>query len=277
MSTVCYVAAQDTGQTWEENYQNQLYLDESKNNSIIVSNNDVTLSIGGFEFNIGESKSPLNLGVDAYPKSKSNISFAGINTVSYNHQALMEMGLCQIVNTDYGAYSAEDGDFLDLNNGKSIHVGINFLHFSTLLNKSRTISMTIGLGLSIENYVFSDHLTLSYSEGMMRPVAIDPSYKKSKLVATYLHMPVIFAWNIRKGLFLAAGINLDLNMGAHTKIKFPKEKARNCHLNPFNAGVTARLGFRRVYVYANYSLMEMFKKDQGPKAHRMSAGIGLWF
>ncbi len=166
---------------------------------------------------------------------------------------------------------------MDLNNGKSIHVAFNFVTFNTLLTKSRTLGLSIGLGLSVENYVFSNDLTIKYADGMMRPEPIDASYKKSKLVATYLHVPVLLDWNIRRGLFLTAGLNFDLNIGGHTKIKFPKEKYRNCHLNPFNVGATVRLGFQRLYVYGNYSFMEMFKQDQGPKAHRMSVGLGLWF
>ena len=243
-----------------------------------ASGHTATLSVGGLELIFGEQDPALTLGV--YPhnnESNTKISFAGFNGVSYNHLSLMEFGLCQIVGTDYGAYAAEDRGFMDLNNGKSIHVAFNFVTFNTLLTKSRTLGLSIGLGLSVENYVFSNDLTIKYADGMMRPEPIDASYKKSKLVATYLHVPVLLDWNIKKGLFLSAGFNFDLNIGGHTKIKFPKEKYRNCHLNPFNVGATVRLGFQRLYVYGNYSFMEMFKQDQGPKAHRMSVGLGLWF
>lgn len=256
----------------------KIYLNEQQQSFLSASGDTATLSVGGLELTFGEQQPALTLGAySTKSKSRTNISFAGINGVSYNHLSLMEFGFCQIVNTDYGAYAAEERDFMNLNNGKSIHVAFNFVTFNTTLNKSRTLGLSIGLGLSVENYVFSDDLTIKYSEGMIRPEPIDASYKKSKLVATYLHMPVLLDWNIKKGLFLSAGLNFDLNIGGHTKIKFPKEKYRNCHLNPFNVGATVRFGFRRLYVYGNYSLMEMFKQDQGPKAHRMSVGVGLWF
>lgn len=256
----------------------KIYLDEQQQSFLSASGDTATLSVGGLELTFGEQQPALTLGTySTKNESRAKVSFAGINGVSYNHLSLMEFGFCQIVNTDYGAYAAEERDFMNLNNGKSIHVAFNFVTFNTTLNKSRTLGLSIGLGLSVENYVFSDDLTIKYSEGMMRPEPIDASYKKSKLVATYLHMPVLLDWNIKKGLFLSAGLNFDLNIGGHTKIKFPKEKYRNCHLNPFNVGATVRFGFRRLYVYGNYSLMEMFKQDQGPKAHRMSVGVGLWF
>ncbi len=271
VAIVASAAAQQTDNS-------KIYLNEQQQTSLSASGHTATLSVGGLELIFGEQDPALTLGV--YPhnnESNTKISFAGFNGVSYNHLSLMEFGLCQIVGTDYGAYAAEDRGFMDLNNGKSIHVAFNFVTFNTLLTKSRTLGLSIGLGLSVENYVFSNDLTIKYADGMMRPEPIDASYKKSKLVATYLHVPVLLDWNIKKGLFLSAGFNFDLNIGGHTKIKFPKEKYRNCHLNPFNVGATVRLGFQRLYVYGNYSFMEMFKQDQGPKAHRMSVGLGLWF
>lgn len=271
VATVASASAQQTDNS-------KIYLNEQQQTSLSASGHTATLSVGGLELIFGEQDPALTLGV--YPhnnESNTKISFAGFNGVSYNHLSLMEFGFCQIVGTDYGAYAAEDRGFMDLNNGKSIHVAFNFVTFNTLLTKSRTLGLSIGLGLSVENYVFSNDLTIKYADGMMRPEPIDSSYKKSKLVATYLHVPVLLDWNIRRGLFLSAGLNFDLNIGGHTKIKFPKEKYRNCHLNPFNVGATVRLGFQRLYVYGNYSFMEMFKQDQGPKAHRMSVGLGLWF
>ena len=271
VATVASASAQQTDNS-------KIYLNEQQQTSLSASGHTATLSVGGLELIFGEQDPALTLGV--YPhnnESNTKISFAGFNGVSYNHLSLMEFGFCQIVGTDYGAYAAEDRGFMDLNNGKSIHVAFNFVTFNTLLTKSRTLGLSIGLGLSVENYVFSNDLTIKYADGMMRPEPIDASYKKSKLVATYLHVPVLLDWNIRRGLFLSAGLNFDLNIGGHTKIKFPKEKYRNCHLNPFNVGATVRLGFQRLYVYGNYSFMEMFKQDQGPNALRMSVGLGLWF
>ena len=271
VAIVASAAAQQTDNS-------KIYLNEQQQTSLSASGHTATLSVGGLELIFGEQEPALTLGVYSHKnESNTKISFAGFNGVSYNHLSLMEFGFCQIVGTDYGAYAAEDRGFMDLNNGKSIHVAFNFVTFNTLLTKSRTLGLSIGLGLSVENYVFSNDLTIKYADGMMRPEPIDASYKKSKLVATYLHVPVLLDWNIRRGLFLSAGLNFDLNIGGHTKIKFPKEKYRNCHLNPFNAGATVRLGFQRLYVYGNYSFMEMFKQDQGPKAHRMSVGLGLWF
>lgn len=271
VAIVASAAAQQTDNS-------KIYLNEQQQTSLSASGHTATLSVGGLELIFGEQDPALTLGVYSHKnESNTKISFAGFNGVSYNHLSLMEFGFCQIVGTDYGAYAAEDRGFMDLNNGKSIHVAFNFVTFNTLLTKSRTLGLSIGLGLSVENYVFSNDLTIKYADGMMRPEPIDASYKKSKLVATYLHVPVLLDWNIRRGLFLSAGLNFDLNIGGHTKIKFPKEKYRNCHLNPFNVGATVRLGFQRLYVYGNYSFMEMFKQDQGPKAHRMSVGLGLWF
>ena len=260
VATVASASAQQTDNS-------KIYLNEQQQTSLSASGHTATLSVGGLELIFGEQDPALTLGV--YPhnnESNTKISFAGFNGVSYNHLSLMEFGFCQIVGTDYGAYAAEDRGFMDLNNGKSIHVAFNFVTFNTLLTKSRTLGLSIGLGLSVENYVFSNDLTIKYADGMMRPEPIDASYKKSKLVATYLHVPVLLDWNIRRGLFLSAGLNFDLNIGGHTKIKFPKEKYRNCHLNPFNVGATVRLGFQRLYVYGNYSFMEMFKPGSRPQS-----------
>jgi hypothetical protein len=55
-----------------------------------------------------------------------------------------------------------------------------------------------------------------------------------------------------------------------------KEKARgDYHLNPLRWGVTARVGYRALKLYANYYMMPLFKEDMGPELYPFSIGLVL--
>ena len=119
---------------------------------------------------------------------------------------------------------------------------------------------------------------MEYREGMMRPLAIDANLKKSKMVASYFHVPLTLDWNIKEGFFISAGVNLDILMGSHLKYKFPKTKIKDeITLNPVQVGFTARIGWKRIYVFTNYAFNEAFKAGTGPKANRFSVGMGIGF
>ena len=113
----------------------------------------------------------------------------------------------------------------------------------------------------------------------MRPIELSSTVTKSKLMARYLHMPALLNYTYKNKFFIAAGVNLDVLIGTRLKQKNPKVvyKSETVTLNPIQLGYTVHIGTEKLYGFINYSPMEMFKSDTGPRGNRTSAGIGFAF
>ena len=119
---------------------------------------------------------------------------------------------------------------------------------------------------------------MQYADGMMRPVKLEGDIKKSQLGVDYIHMPFLINWNFSKKFFVAAGANLDIVMNNFLRYRKPITTIeRTVTVNPVQIGATARIGYGKLYGFVNYSFLEMFKSGTGPKANRLSAGVGLFF
>ena len=85
-------------------------------------------------------------------------------------------------------------------------------------------------------------------------------------------------WNIDRNFSISAGVNFDILVNSQLKYKFPKTTIDGVvRLTPIQLGATARIGWKRLYGYVNYSFIDMFRAGTGPKAKRLSAGVGFWF
>jgi hypothetical protein len=130
----------------------------------------------------------------------------------------------------------------------------------------------------MENYTFANKVSLKYENGLFDVIQLDESIKKSKININYIHIPLLFDWNIRKGFFISAGGVLDILMGSKLSYKKPKTTVESrLPLNPVQVGVTARIGWNRLYAFANYSPLNMYRKSTEISANRMSVGVGLFF
>ena len=79
-------------------------------------------------------------------------------------------------------------------------------------------------------------------------------------------------------LYLAGGVIGGINLGAHTKYKYNKDKEKyrsNFNLSPFKYELTGRIGFGDFCVFANYSLSPLFKDGKGPELYPLMIGISF--
>lgn len=269
-----------------------IYANDEGNSRITTRDGRLSFSFNGIHFGVngGEQRDSSDLNpatrpimIGPYreePSGDMRVRFglAGICAPSFNHFALIELGSNLLVNTDFAGYTSEEADALMFGNYKSVNCNINLLTFNAPLNRSRSLVASMAFGFALENYTFANPATMELRDGMMRPVMLDASIKKSKLRASYVHIPVVLDWNIRRGFFLSAGFNFDILMSSALKYKLPKTKIRReTGLAPIQAGITARIGWQRLYAYFNYSLVDMYKRDVGPRGHRLSAGVGFSF
>ena len=202
----------------------------------------------------------------------------------------------------------KDGlEYLDLRMEKSINVNVNMFQQNFNLNKKGNFGMYSGLGLSWNNYRFSNNVMLvdaaTGTEGYFIEGA---AVRKSKLVNTYVTVPLFLEiQNKNNNLFFAAGVVGGLRILSHTKIYFeesgqeyqltdiqgnpfgdvektPNKRHRNIekdygsfHMNPFKLDASVRAGFGVVKLYFNYSLIPLFNNNKGPEVYPFAAGISF--
>jgi hypothetical protein len=297
-------------QTESNDCESVIYLDSSKENSISSSNGKLSLMLNGTRFEIGDKEeqkadstcyykrgadgslrmlSREELAIAAYNaniktiesnknKSKAYFGLFGIGAPRFNHFSVVEIGSNIFTGLSYDGYTKEEANALTFSSRKAVCVTMNVGSLNVPLTTNRSLVASLAFGFTWENYTIAGNYTMEYREGMMRPLAVDANLKKSKMVASYFHVPLTLDWNIKDEFFISAGVNLDILMGSHLKYKLPKTKIKDeITLNPVQAGFTARIGWKRIYVFANYTFNEAFKTGTGPKANRFSVGMGVGF
>jgi hypothetical protein len=177
----------------------------------------------------------------------------------------------------YSLYPDDEHGFMDLNTARSYHITVNIGDLSFALNRAHTLGMTIGAGVTINDYTFEDQARIVKANDRLQPLPIDESIAKSKLNTVAIHIPLLFEFSPARDFFLSAGCFADLIVGSHLKSKFPKRKINNAYTNLGQFGVTARVGYRDTYFFANYGFADLINYEYGPALRPWSFGVGLKF
>ena len=258
--------------------QQVISLDSKGQSSVTAKDGQLAINIAGMSFSFGGEKNSSPTSGKTTKKSVAQFAYAGITAPKYNHLSLFEIGTNFLVQTDFSAMDKPVATALDFSSRKAVQCTINLMTMNVPLNPKRTLGFTLGFGFEMNNYTFNDKVLLKYEQGSFVVEPLQQSVKKSKLAVTYIHIPMLFDWNIRRGFFISAGATFDILMGSQLSYKNPKTKIEGkLPLNPVQVGVTSRIGWRRVYAFVNYSLLNMYKNKTDITARRMSAGVGLYF
>jgi len=102
-------------------------------------------------------------------------------------------------------------------------------------------------------------------------------------VVTYLNVPILLEFQIpvnqNEGrLFINTGLIGGVKIGSHTKVKYGdnKDKDRSgFNLNSFKYAATARIGYKDICLFANYSLTPLFQSGKGPELTPFTIGISF--
>ncbi|GAA5219467.1 porin family protein [Membranihabitans marinus] len=150
------------------------------------------------------------------------------------------------------------------------------------------INLIYGVGLSYNYYGFSENVTL---DANAPEVSFDlddensSSYKKNHLRAAYLHLPLMLNFESNplkksKSFHFNAGVYGNVLLGAKTVQKTNETKIKvkdKFHLNNFQYGLLANIGYGPVTFYGTYGLNELFKssKDAGYTVTPITFGIQI--
>lgn len=204
------------------------------------------------------------------------------------HFAGFDLGFNNLATSGLSTSLHSHDAFMELNTGKSMNVGINFMQYSIGLQKNRqNLGLVTGLGLNISNYRFANDSLLRRNPltGNTEGITSTRDIKKNKLVTSYINVPLLLEYQVpsSKGdnkFYAAVGGFVGFKIGSHTKTVYTdsnhKYKSRDdLNLNPIQYGLMGRVGFDFIKLFATYNYSTLFEKDKGPELHPFTVGLTL--
>lgn len=174
--------------------------------------------------------------------------------------------------------------FPELNNGKSIHVGLEHnWGFNMVKGKLR---LWLGLRYDINNYTFNNSDTRLVGDQNYFSTGIDSMANsiKSKVVVNYLGVPISLGFQSNShtpedGFFVRAGVNAGYRVRTHSKVKLENgNKDKNFDdfsFNDFALSPFVLIGYNSIGLYARYTTTPLFTSGQGEEAYAFQFGLIL--
>ncbi|ASB49251.1 outer membrane beta-barrel protein [Alkalitalea saponilacus] len=203
------------------------------------------------------------------------------------HWSGFDLGFNNFFSSSFDSSLPDDGYFMDLNNGKSVAVGLNFFQYDIGLSSySNNTGLVTGMGITWHNYRLDSDYVLTRLENGKTGYYIEDelNIRKNKLTTMFLTVPLLLEHQFPvadsgKPIFISGGVYGAFRLRSHTKLVYDgreKEKSRdNLNLNSFKYGFTVRAGYRFIKLFATYDMTPLFQKDQGPELYPWSVGLTL--
>lgn len=199
------------------------------------------------------------------------------------HWSGFELGLNNYVNEDYKTTLDPEDQLFELNPEQSWVFSLNFVEFN--IPFSKWSGLVTGMGTTWNNYHFRNNVNV-YEDANAIIVAeqeTDHNYSKNTLNLWYMTVPLIFEFQIpvsknRPGIHVGFGVVGSLKLTSKMKQKYDGNKTKtksDFQIPGLKYGLTFRIGYRFIKLFANYDLVPLFKENRGPKVFPVSAGIIL--
>ncbi|MFY8029594.1 MAG: GIN domain-containing protein [Bacteroidia bacterium] len=196
----------------------------------------------------------------------------------------LELGFCGYSNKVYNTTLSNGGAY-SLDYFRSNVININPIERNFRIYKNY-IAFTTGLGFQFNRFMFENNTILVPFKDSIQVVDNNINYKKNMLKASYLTLPLLLQFNTSdnhsKSFHIAIGGQLGLRMGSRSKQVYDVDGSRkrdinknSYNLNPFQYGLTARIGYGGLNIFANYNLSDMFKNNKGPELYPFQIGLTL--
>lgn len=261
--------------------------DDDDSTTVNVGKKRVVI-IGGEEKTVDteEEEDNVNINIDidnnTHPKKPQK---------ARSHWAGIDLGFNGYFSDGTSTDLPDGYDFLELNSGKSVSIGVNVWKFDIPIYR-RYIMLTTGIGLTLNNYRFRSDKTLIADTNMVvagfdyKDNGEVIGYNKNKLAVNYVTAPVLLQFNthskLKKSFHFAVGMLFSYKYNSHLKLVYDengdkqKTKRRDeFNIEPFRYDATIRIGYRNYTLFGTYAMSELFKDSHGPTLHPFTAGIQL--
>jgi hypothetical protein len=226
-----------------------------------------------------------------FDKEKEKLKHKKDDKKARSHWAGIDLGFNGYFHDKLSPDLPKGYDFLELNTGKSVSVGINIWHFDFPIYK-RYVMLATGIGMTLNNYRFSSDRTLIEDSSRVaaafdfKETGEQINYNKNKLAVNYVTVPLLLQFNthhrLKKSFHIGAGLLFSYKYDSHLKLvyddKGDKQKIKrrdDFNTQPFRYDFTMRIGYRNYTLFANYAMTELFKDNTGPSLHPFTVGVQL--
>lgn len=262
-----------------------------KNEVIIVEENGdtVVVGLGSKGISIVEAEEGVQINVVDMEEKRSPCKKKHKDKFNA-HWAGLEAGLNNYVTPDFSLVLPPGQEFMDLNTGKSWNWNLNIVDYGIGLGTSY-VGLVSGLGFEFVNYNFDGQngIMKDTVTGTGEIVEYIPSYAgnitKSKMNIAYITAPLLMEFQIPTGkgrIHISGGVIGGVKLWSNTKLQWresgEKSKEKNksdYNLSPLRWGVTARIGYKEVSLFANYYMTSLFKPGRGPELYPFTIGLAL--
>ena len=236
-----------------------------------VDNGLLTLRSGGRDGSMMLEVAGFGLRLGQPPMQKMETKLAPFQFKAITD---MELGFTQLTGVDYAGYTPQEEGFLDQKLGSSFHFSFSVVQMRLLLNRSRTLSLGLGLQYTLDNIRFADSgITLDNVGRRLMPVVLDEPADKSKVVTSSLGIPVRLIYEPVRHFRISAVAYSDFMLGADAIYKKPKEKHSLSGFRTYQFGVGVSVSYYGLGFYTRYGITPLFKSGAGPDCHAVSFGI----
>jgi hypothetical protein len=206
----------------------------------------------------------------------------------FKHWQGIEIGVNGLLDYKNSLDLPASGQFLELDYARSTQFALNLFEKDFHIWKNY-INIVTGFGFDFNHYAFANNVTLrgdtTYLSGIIDS-SNTISYKKNKLNASYVRIPLLVEINTSKNpkrnFHIAGGVEAAYLIHAVAKQKYDigdthyRSKQRDdFNMEPFRFTAVARVGYNNVTLFANYGLNRLFKKDKGPQVYPFTVGVSL--
>ncbi len=201
---------------------------------------------------------------------------------SFNgHWAGFELGLNNWVNKDY-KFTLDPYQDFELTPEKSWIFTVNFIEFNIPFGKRN--GLVTGMGTTWNLYHFRNNVNITENNEGIITAEPETNYELSKnnLNLWYINVPLIYEFQIpvknNSGIHVGFGVvgSLKLRSKYVQKYNGTKQKDKSDFQIPgFKYGLTFRIGYQYINLFANYNVTPLFKENRGPELFPVSVGLVL--
>lgn len=190
--------------------------------------------------------------------------------------ASLDFGFNTLTGNLYKDQWAGQGDFLNMVIGKSNRFAWEVAAVNIAFDRKAVCSLTLGVRLSADNYRFYRNITLDNdASGSLMPVDIDHSVKKTKMVTSWVGIPVRLTFRIARDLRISLMASGDVLMNAHTKHKKPKTKDYISGIEPWRVRVGGTITYHKIGIFCDWTATPLFTAGSDAKTLSLGLRIGI--
>lgn len=201
---------------------------------------------------------------------------------SFGHWSGFELGLNTMLNSKGG--TTFNDKILEIDPAQSFNFAFNFGEIKIPFGTPH-VGLVSGFGLAHSRYGFKNNYVLnSNADSTWGMIDSTTSYSKNQFRTWNFNIPLMLEFNTSKesskNVYFNFGVIGGVNFATKTFKKYEilggeqKEKQKEKYnINPFTLDATARVGYKSVGLFVNYSVLPLFETNKTELAYPLTFGI----